>query len=308
MWQKTQMRIFNRKHIAVIAACFLILLTSTSVFSSGQSPIVELTQEEQAYLNDKKQLTFVCDPAWPPYEHIDENHKYVGIAADYLQLFSEALGVPFKRIPTRSWLESVAIAKSGRSDFVSLLNRTPERERFLDFTEPYFGSQMVIIGKEDVWLDKGLTDIPNKTIAVVDGYWYTELMRNKFPQITRLRTQSVQEALQAVDKGKAYAFITTVIEASYYVRNNRLSELHIIGDTQHSNKLSVGVRKDEMVLLSIMQKAVDSITEVQKEQIRVKWLSNNVEELPVNYTIPAILIGFLLLVLVAGIYVYRKIY
>lgn len=296
------------KFVLVLTTFLLVMIVSASAFASDQHPLIQLTPEEQAYLDEKKQLSFVYDPDWPPYEYIDENDQYVGIAADYLQFFSEGLGIPLQRIPTRSWLESVAIAKSGRSDFVSMLNKTPDRERFLDFTKPYFHSQTVIIGKDEIWLEHGLADISDKTIAVVDGYWFTSILRDKYPQTPMLRTQSVREALLAVKSGKAYAVVTTVIEASYQIRHNHLSDLHIIGETPYSYKLCIGVRKNDPLLLSIMQKAVDSLTDVHREQIRVKWLSDDVKELPVNYTMPLLLGGFLLLVLLAGFYLYRKIY
>lgn len=287
---------------------FSFLISGFATFASAQPAAIELTPEEQAYLDNKKELSFVCDPDWPPYEQIIDKKQYEGIAADCLQLFSQRIGIPFKRIPTRSWLESMAIAKSGQSDFVSMLNNTPERNRYLDFTTAYFTSPMVIVGKGKHWLENGFSDLKGKTVAVIDGYWFTEFLRVNHPQMPTLRLQSVHEALEAVEEDRAYAVVTTAMEAAYQIRHNHLSDLHIVGQTQFRNNLSIGVRKDDAILLSIMQKAVDTLTEQELDDIREKWLASDIEELPTNYTKKLLLPGFLVLVLLAGIYLYRKLY
>ncbi|MCP4453078.1 MAG: transporter substrate-binding domain-containing protein, partial [Planctomycetes bacterium] len=56
-------------------------LSQTNLYSSGGSKVL-LTQNEQLYLRDKKILTMVVDPEWPPFESINDTLEHTGMAAD----------------------------------------------------------------------------------------------------------------------------------------------------------------------------------------------------------------------------------
>ena len=111
---------------------------------------MSFTPAEKNYLKAKGKLTIVCDPHWPPYEYLDKNGRYEGMSIDYHALLATRIGIPIEQIPTASWSESLQLAIEGNCDLVSTLNKTPIRERFLDFTDPFMDTKVVIIGKSGV--------------------------------------------------------------------------------------------------------------------------------------------------------------
>lgn len=264
-----------------------------------------LTMEEKIYLGHKNKLTFVCDPNWPPFEFIDATDRYSGMGADYLKIIAERIGIPFQLIRTTSWSESLELARTGKCDIMPILNRTPERGVFLNFTTPYFVSQYILVGRGSFWFNNGLRDLEGKTMAVVRGYKMEEDIRRDHPGIKLITTETTSEALTMVNEGKAFATISTILEASHIIRTSKLSELRVIGHTELINEPRMGVRKNDPTLLSIMQKAVDSLTDAEKELISVKWISESTE---IQSNRPSILqiLSIALLCLAMAFFAFKK--
>ncbi len=68
------------------------------------------SREEKNYLENKTAINMCVDPDWMPYEKI-ENHKHVGIVADYMKGFQEKIGVPLKLVETKNWSQSLEYVK-----------------------------------------------------------------------------------------------------------------------------------------------------------------------------------------------------
>jgi len=238
---------------------------------------LNLTVEEKLYLGHKNKLTFACDPKWPPFEFIDDTNHYSGMAADFLKLIAKRIGIPFQLIRTDSWSESLELAKAEKCDILPILNKTPERSEYLNFTTPYFITQYVILGRGSSWFAKGLEDMKGKTMAVVRGYKMEEDIRRDYPDIKMIMTETMEKALVMVHDGKAFATVSTVLESSHIIRVSKLSELRVIGHTEFINEPRMGVRKADPLLLSIMQKAMDSLTDAEREMISVKWIAEGIK-------------------------------
>jgi hypothetical protein len=81
---------------------FLVLLLTIGMtavvtvpaFSSGSK--IFLTQEELSFINAHPVIRLAVDPGFVPFEFIDTDGEYKGIAADYLHLISERTGLQFE--------------------------------------------------------------------------------------------------------------------------------------------------------------------------------------------------------------------
>ena len=237
--------------------------------STRPLPNLRLSSEEQEYLKAKAKLTVVGDPEWPPYDYIDANGNHAGMAADILRVLSHRLKIEIKLLPTMSWVESVAIAKAGACDLVTPLNETPDRLKFLNFTEPYITSPVVVVGRKDEIVPSQLEDMRGLDIAVIQNFWIEKVLIRDYPLINHIRVQTTEDALNKVIKNYAHATLMSQIEAAHLVRKNK--SLEIVGVTEYVNKLRLGVRKNDPILLSIMQKAINSMSPIEKENILNKW-------------------------------------
>ena len=102
-----------------------------------ENPIIEYKQlnfldEESIYLKEKREITICVDPNWMPFEQI-KNKKLIGITADYVNIFSQLLGVPMRLILTKSWTESLIKAENRECDILTLVSQTDETLKFMNF-------------------------------------------------------------------------------------------------------------------------------------------------------------------------------
>ncbi len=87
-----------------------------------------LTDEENAWLAAHPQLKLGVDASWPPFEFRDQEGRYQGLAADYIAMIQQRLGVTFKPVEPSSWTEVLAQARESRIDLLPGIMSTPERQ------------------------------------------------------------------------------------------------------------------------------------------------------------------------------------
>ena len=130
---------------------------------------IQLTSKEKDWLADHKNIRIGVDPAWPPFEFFDATKVYSGIASDYVRRLNEDLKFNMVPVPTLSWPEVMNKARAGEIDVLPCVAKTPERSKFLLFSEPYISFPMVILTREDAPFVSGVQDFENGKVAVVKG-------------------------------------------------------------------------------------------------------------------------------------------
>lgn len=242
-------------------------------FMNNNSMIIHLTHQEKQYLQEKKVLKMCVDPDFMPFEKIDKNGRYLGLGSDYLGLVSEKIGIPIQLIPTKSWARSLELAGNGECDILFMMNPTPDRRRIFNFTIPYLTTPLVAVARTKTSYIKGLNDLSGKTLALVKGYSVEEQVRNYHKDIELVHVENVEEAMRMVSRGKVYATVTSIIEAGYYIKHLGLTNIKIAGDMNIDYDLCTGIQKNEPVLKTILNKAIESMTEKEKNDIFSTWIA-----------------------------------
>ena len=164
-----------------------------------------LTKEESEYLNNKKTIRMCVDPNWLPFEKI-ENGKHIGLTSEIIKLFAQNLKIPIVLVPTINWQESLDFAKNRKCDILSLVSRTPERERYMDFTTPYIDAPIVLATRNGIPFIDNLQQIIDKQIGVIKGYSLHELLRTRYPNINLVEVDSIADGLEKVENGKLFEY------------------------------------------------------------------------------------------------------
>lgn len=268
------------------------------------------TQKELQYLANNKVIRLANDTNWEPFEFIDDKGRYRGIAAEYFHLFEKKLGIRFEVVKNKTWPEVVEMTKQGQLDVYSCAVATKERQEYMEFTEPYLSFPMVLAADGDVGFIERYEQLSGQTIAVVDGYWSHEYLQRQYPKIQLLVVKSVKEGLDAVIDGRASAYSGNLAAINFAIRKYGMEGIRIVGQLEERFELALGVQKDNPILFSIMQKALNSVTEKERQAIFDNWIRLQVvnkmdQRQLMEILVPAGLIIFGLLVLVL-IYSYQK--
>jgi len=266
-----------------------------------------LSKEEQDYIRAYPVVKMANDINWAPFEFIDNEGQYRGIAADYFKLISQRTGLQFQPVTDISWDALVKQTQLGHYDIYSAAVATPERTAYMRFTKPYLSFPMVLLGSDRLSAVSGYEQLNGEVIAVVEGYWSEELLTQKYPQIQMLKVGSVKEGIVAVIEGRAKAYSGNLGAINYAINQYGLTGVHIIGQSSHRFELAIGVQRNNPILFSILQKALDSVSESERSTIFSRWIQLNMVRHFDKTELFQIGISFLtaLLLLLAIIFIFR---
>jgi two-component system sensor histidine kinase/response regulator len=121
-------------------------------------------------------------------------------------------------------------------------------------------------------------------VAVQRNSSHHSYLLSSYPHINLSLYESVEAALAAVATGSEKAFIGNLATTNYLIRTNGLTNLRTVPfEAEKQQALYFAVRKDWPELVSIFNKAMDSITESEKLAINDKWveLDTNIDYGPI---------------------------
>ena len=265
--------------ISIVLYLVLILVVTSPVVGFAATPEQQqqwqslgFSESEVAWLEQNPRLMLGIDRSFQPYEWLDDEGHYRGLAADFLSLLSQKLGVTFVPVSDKnSWGEVLTAARSGEFDLMSCLVKTAERESFLNFTEPYITSSAVIITEHSHGYISNLEQLQGKTVVIHKGHFTDELLRRDHPNIKVVNTDNLAQALEMVSSGGAEAFVGDVIAASHKIRQLGIVNLNYSAQTGYQSEFRFGVNPEHGELLSILQKGINSISEKERNQIFERW-------------------------------------
>ena len=135
--------------------------------------------------------------SWPPY--VDKTLPNRGMAVEIVSAALQRKNYQFS-IRVEPWPRALEGLEIGIFDLVGAVWKTPEREKFLFFSEPYLVNQIKFIKKKSLPLKfEKLADLKGYLIGVVRDYAYEE----KFVKSTQLikipQNYIVQNLLKLVE-------------------------------------------------------------------------------------------------------------
>ena len=266
----------------------------------------QLNKEEKRYLKNKKTITMCIDPHWMPFESL-QNGKHVGISAEYFKLIEKYLGTKIEVIPTKTWSETLQNAKNRECDIISLIAPTQERKSYLHLTDTFITSPLVLATRLDAPFTDNFSSLKGKKIGLPKSYATTEYLKKKYPFLEIVEVKNIHDGLTKVSNNELYGYIGTLATVGYQVQKNFIGELKIAAKFDKNWNLSIGVRNDDSVLFSILQKSVHSFKESTKQKILNNWLSVKYEKKE-NYQLllKALTLFVVILLIVLYFYIRQK--
>ncbi|WNZ78014.1 bifunctional diguanylate cyclase/phosphodiesterase [Pseudomonas sp. P105] len=233
-----------------------------------------LTDEERRWLKDHPDLRLGVDASWPPFEFRDDQGRYQGLAADYVDVIRERLAVTLTPIEPVSWTMVLEQVAQGKIDLLPGIMSTPERQNYLAFTRPYLDFPIVILAHHGGAEPHNLEDLYGLKIAVVENYAPHELLRNHHPDLNLVALPNVSSALQALATDKVDAVVGDLASSVWSLRQLKLDGLYVSGETPYRYQLAMGVPRENRILVGILDKVIADMSPAQISEIQEKWVGN----------------------------------
>ena len=263
-----------------------------------------LTKEEQSYLTHKKELKICIDPDWMPFEEI-RNNKHIGISADYIDIIKNKLNIPITLAPTKTWSESLKYAKEKACDIIPLIVKTQNRQKYLNFTTPYIKLPLVMAGGIEDSFIEDINQFKDKKIGISKDYAFEEILKAKYPQLNFVPVKNLKDGLEQIQKGNISGFIGNLTSIGITIQKDYIGQIKIIAKLDDNLEAGIASRKDEPLLNSILQKALDSIDLKQKEEIYNKWVYVNYQK-EISYVFFNKIFALIIVLIIILVLVYRQ--
>jgi len=240
-----------------------------------------LTTQEAEWVQKHPVVTY-SEVNWKPISMI-ENGQMKGVLADYLALISQMTGLVFKYEPSTSWPNVIKKFKHRQIDMIPGIGSSSAETQLGLSSHTFASFPFVLVGNDKQGFIDNILEMKGKTIAVPKFWTSYNYLKAQHPEITVMATKTIFEALDLVKQGKADAFLGHLAVARYYLGTYYPNSLYIMGRINYQFNHKILLQNEFPILRTIMNKAIDHITEQQRELIKDKWMNVEVKKVQ-DYT------------------------
>ena len=200
-------------------------------------------------------LTVGSDIPYPPFEQ-GKSGNYTGFDIELMEAIGEKIGRPVEFQDTSFETIFRDVAQGKFDAVISAATITPEREKAVAFSDPYYLSEQAVLVKEGSDIT-GLSDLEGKTVGVQQGTTGQELAKKK-SGASEIRPYP--EGPDAVNALKAGTVEATIIDAP--VAQNAVEKsggVEIAENVPTEESYGIALAKDSTELLEEINEALKEL-------------------------------------------------
>lgn len=244
---------------------------------------IDLTMEERAWIDTHPVIRLSVDNNFPPHNFTDKEGMLKGMTIDYVRLIEKKLGLKIDLVGS-DWPTALDSALKHEVDGILNADVVEERKRYLNFTEVYKYSPQTLVAREDESFIDSLEALCGRKVAAIHNTSTLNYLRTHYPCIELLETRTNDESLLALVIGEVDAVFDR-----FEVLNMKMKEMALVGFKSVYFEYippvgfsRIGVRKDQPLLVSMLNKAIASITYDERDRINNSWLGLEIPPVPTD--------------------------
>lgn len=251
------------------AALLVSLMSGSPLIWAGS---VELSEEQLHWITLHPVLRVGVVEGLIPFEYISGG-RLRGRSLQYLQFVTAATGLQFTYVPGKTMAAREEMLLQGQVDLLSshLHFRSEPASKGL-VALVYHTTSPIIVTRVDSPGIFDLEQLQGKTVMIPDVEHYETIFRRKATKAYLIRSTSAMEMLTMVKEGRADAVVAseTFLMPYLYRRFQGVLEISGVVGSQMLD-VSMAVRTDHVMLRSILEKVLGSITAEQRNAIYENW-------------------------------------
>lgn len=218
---------------------------------------ISLTADEVDWIKHHPTVNVAVKSGWMPIEFRLENESNRGVAIDYLNEISKHTGLTFNLIQYN--------ANEVNPKTIQLISGVTGKFSSEDYTltsQPYLTIPFAIYANTSFkgkYQNKSIDDLVNARVAIYKNGPLAKTIINDFPQINLVYVDIADEAFEYLERNQVDAYIGNELVIDYHIEFHRIKDAKKVGVTPYTSEVSMAVRNDEVVLMSIINKAIQHI-------------------------------------------------
>jgi len=250
----------------------LITLFITNIFANSDD--LGLTPLEKDWIKNHPVINVGGEMDWAPFDFVDENRNYNGLAKDYLDMIASIAGFKVKYHTGKSWKELLLSIKTGEIDMLPSLYKNKEREKYITFTHSYLTlSDYIFTTSQNSDLNS-LDKLSGHTIALIKGFDNVSWIKKRYPTIKIIEKNTILECLESLKIGESVAFVGDNPSTTYSINKNFITDIQLnnVIEERNPTKLYMGIKKEYKILATIINKVIKSQLDDNLSIISAKWM------------------------------------
>lgn len=208
----------NKKIRNIIWA--LVGVTLISLFVFGCS-----TKSTQTDTAKPKPVVVSGHPEWKPIMY-RQGEKIVGAGPEIVSKIFKEMGVEAEFKYEGPWDQVQTKAKDGAVDVLVAAYKTPEREKYMDYSIAYTKDPVVLVVKKgkQFTFDKWDTLVSKKGVVMTGDSYGQEFDKFIAEKATATKVGTPDEAFAMLDNGAADYFVYALYSAEGYIFDKKISD------------------------------------------------------------------------------------
>jgi len=246
----------------------------------AQSSGTQVSEPESQFRNNHTFITLGMDDQFEPFNFRNEHGRLQGFNVDLIHLVENKLGMKIE-LAARPWPEIFPLAMEHRIDGIVNADSSPERASRLLFTQPLAHHPMALFTRKTSPY-RELSDMNGKRVAVKKNTSIASYVKKQYPQWILVPTTSHNQSLLMLSAGDVEGTIDWYTVLRHESEQMMLDNLHAahLFQTDEVGRSRIAIRNDYPELVTLLDKAIASITYPERQALYRKWMGD------INYPSP----------------------
>ncbi|MDU7482414.1 MAG: arginine ABC transporter substrate-binding protein [Hafnia alvei] len=205
-------------------------------------------------------IRFAAEASYPPFEFMDANNQMQGFDIDLANAICKQMKATCT-FTNQSFDSLIPSLKFKRIDAViSGMDITPERQKQVAFTAPYYDNSALFIAEKGKVAD--IAALKGKRVGMQNGSTHQKYLQEKHPEITPVPYDSYQNAILDLKNGRLDAvFGDTAVVNEWLKQNATLSAVDdkVTDPNYFGTGLGIAVRQNNAELLNQFNTALNQL-------------------------------------------------
>jgi len=219
-----------------------------------------------------KVLRVGTEPTFAPFEFQKEGSKdFDGFDMDLIRAIGKQLNMKVE-IQNMGFDALIPALNAGNIDVAaSGMSITPDRQKAVDMSDPYYVSGLVVVVNKDNSAVKSVNDLNNKSIAVQIGTTGADRAA-KVPgaKVKNFNTNS-EVFLELKNKGVDAVIIDKPVAEYYLAQGGGKESAKIVGDSMEAESYGLSLKKNSPLTKEINKAMLDLKKNGEYDKIYEKW-------------------------------------
>lgn len=232
---------------------------------------VALSPEEARWLSTLPTLRVGFPMREFPYGFFNHYGQPSGIAADFLEIVAQGLGLHFDFVPTESYEGAQALLRSGAIDLIAVSQDHSQEFPALN-TQAYAEAPLVIVtGYSDSVSD--LRDLHGAAVYLDASAPPALLTKLQHFGVSTTSESRIEKGLDHVRDGEARAYIGDLFLLDPLIQSNYVGEVRIAAPVGARKGISIGISTRLEPLVPLVNRILSNLPSGREQRVASTWLA-----------------------------------